>query len=99
MIPAVRLARKPALTLVCGGSVTAVGNRAMATRRAFLKTAAFGTAYLFSSRARAADLTSSIQSRMDDYCARTLVDTGANVAISMGVVAPEVGSGAGQLIF
>ena len=56
----------------------------MATRRAFLKTAAFGTAYLFASRVRAADLTSTIQARMDNYCARTLADSGANVAIASG---------------
>ena len=66
------------------GSVIAGGISAMATRRAFLKAAAFGTAYLFSSRAHAADLMSTIQSRMDDYCARTLADSGANVAIVHG---------------
>src|SRR5258707_13661509 len=71
----------------------------MATRRAFLKTAAFGTAYLFSSRARAADLTSTIQARINDYCARTLADSGANVAIALGLVAPKIGGGVGQLIF
>jgi beta-lactamase class C len=71
----------------------------MATRRAFLKAAAFGTAYLFASRAHAADPMSTIQSRMDDYCARTLADSGANVAIVLGLVAPEIGGGVGQMIF
>jgi CubicO group peptidase (beta-lactamase class C family) len=71
----------------------------MATRRAFLKAAAFGTAYLFASRARAADLMSTVQARMDDYCARTLSDSGANVAIVLGLVAPEIGGGVGQMIF
>ena len=69
----------------------------MATRRAFLRGAAIGGAYLLSGglrRARA-DRLSAIQARLNDYSSRVLANSGANVAVVAGVVAPEINGGTG----
>src|SRR5215472_16080826 len=73
----------------------------MATRRAFLRGAAIGGAYLLSGglRTASADPLSAIQTRLNDYCSRVLANSGANVAVVAGVVTPEVNGGTGEILY
>jgi CubicO group peptidase (beta-lactamase class C family) len=73
----------------------------MTTRRAFLQAAAGGAAYLLSRRPGEvrADPLGAIQKRMDDYCSRAFTDSGANIALVAGVVAPEINGGTGQIFY
>ena len=73
----------------------------MATRRAFLRATAIGGAYLLSGglRAASADPLSAIQARLNDYCSRALANSGANVAVVAGVVAPEINGGTGEILY
>jgi CubicO group peptidase (beta-lactamase class C family) len=72
----------------------------MATRRAFLRAAAIGGAYLLSGglRAASADPLGAIQARLNDYCSRVLANSGANVAVVTGVVTPEINGGTGEIL-
>lgn len=73
----------------------------MATRRAFLQAAALGAAYLLSGRLREAraDPLGAIQARLDDYCSRTMADSGAAIGLVAGVVAPQVNGGTGRILY
>ena len=73
----------------------------MATRRAFLRAAAIGGAYLLSGglRAASADPLSAIQARLNGYCGQALANSGANVAVVAGVVTPEINGGTGEMLY